>query len=271
MKITAVIGSYHRGNTYGIVKELEQQMKIMGDVEFEYIFLTEIHLEQCRGCFVCLSRGEDRCPLRDSFSAIEEKLMASDGAVFASPNYACGVTALMKKLIERMAYIGHRPKYFGKYMVTVATSGGPVGLKQTLANLNYFAGGGFISAGSLGIATPPAATSSKTLKLRNKKIRACAKTFYNLIKEGRVHRPSWGSVIQFSSFGGIYRNNPRYGEAQFPADMAYWRNMGWLEKRATSYTVYPGPVKRLVGFLFEKIIGATSKSLSDAGEKSTEQ
>jgi hypothetical protein len=36
------------------------------DLEFDYLFLKESNLEMCEGCFACIPRGEDKCPLKDS-------------------------------------------------------------------------------------------------------------------------------------------------------------------------------------------------------------
>jgi multimeric flavodoxin WrbA len=268
MQITAVIGSYHKGRTLGIVRRIEEHMKRLGDVTFNYIYLSEIPLAQCRGCFACISRGEEKCPLKDSFADIDRALMESDGAIFASPNYATGVTALMKQLIDRYAYIGHRPKFFGKYMIAVATSGGPMGLKQTLDSLSYFAGGGYEVVSRLGFQTPPTKMSAKADQKRDQKIEKSARKLHDAIANKRMRRPSLGSLIQFAAFRGMYIKNPRLGESEFPADMAYWRKMGWLDKKAKSFTgVYPGPHKRFVGWLFEKIIGVAAKGMKSEREK----
>jgi multimeric flavodoxin WrbA len=268
MQITAVIGSYHKGRTLGIVRRIEEHMKRMGDVTFNYIYLSEMPLAQCRGCFVCIGRGEEKCPLKDSFADIDRALMESDGAIFASPNYAVGATALMKQLIERYAYVGHRPKFFGKYMLAVSTSGGPMGLKQTLSSLAYFAGGGFEETGRLGVMTPPTKPSAKAEAKLDRRIENSARKLYDAIAQKRTRRPNLGSSIQFAAFRGMYMSNPALGEAEFPADMAYWHKMGWLDKKSKSFSgVNPQPLTRFVGWLFEKVIGAAAKGMKPEREK----
>lgn len=262
MLVTAVIGSYHKGNTYHAVRQIEDRMKELGDVRFRYIFLTESGLKDCKGCYACLRFGEKRCPLKDDLPEIEKQLLESDGAIFASPNFACGVTSVMKKFIERFAYIGHRPRFFGRYAVLVSTSGGPVGLKQTLDDLNYFAGGGFQVVDKLGLMTPPYALREKAAKQNERKIKACADALYRAMKEKPLKRASFADMMQFAAFRGLYIKNPDVGEMAFPADMAYWREMGWFGKKARYYCrARIGPVKRIFGLLFEKIIQAASKGL----------
>ena len=61
MNILAVIGSPRgKGNTYRVVRAVEEKMKTLGDIRFDYLILKDAHLELCRGCYVCLSAGEDR-------------------------------------------------------------------------------------------------------------------------------------------------------------------------------------------------------------------
>lgn len=262
MQITAVIGSYRKGRTLKIVQRIEEHMRRMGDVTFNYIYLWEVPLSSCRGCFACIGRGEEKCPLKDGFADIDRALMGSDGAIFASPNYAMGATSVMKQLIDRYAYIGHRPKFFGKYMAAVATSGGPRGLKETLSSLCYFAGGGYHVTSRLGVQTPPTKMSARAAQKQEQQIEKTARSLFDAISQKRVYRPAVGSLIHFAAFRGMYLKNPALGDAEFPADMAYWRKMGWLDKGARTFTgISPGPLKRFVGWLFEKIIGAASKSM----------
>ena len=67
MKVIAITGSPGKfGNSYKIVKRIEERLKEIGpDQEFDYLFLRDCHLELCQGCSLCLSHGEDRCPLKD--------------------------------------------------------------------------------------------------------------------------------------------------------------------------------------------------------------
>jgi len=56
MKILAIIGSPRKkGNTYKAVAQIEEMMCALGDVEFSYLFLKDVSLEPCLGCWQCLS------------------------------------------------------------------------------------------------------------------------------------------------------------------------------------------------------------------------
>ncbi len=135
MKILAIMGSPRKkGNTYKVVQEIEERMKEMGDLEFEYLFLKDANLEPCRGCHTCLLKGEDLCPIDDDRPKIEEQILNSDGVILASPVYLFNVSALMKKFLDRFAYVCHRPRFFNQYLMSVSTAGGS-GLMSSLCLL----------------------------------------------------------------------------------------------------------------------------------------
>jgi len=64
--VLVIMGSPRKmGNSYKIVKRIEEKIRTLGSIEFSYLFLRDAHLELCRGCWSCLSVGYDRCPLKD--------------------------------------------------------------------------------------------------------------------------------------------------------------------------------------------------------------
>lgn len=74
------------GNTYKLTKLVEARMKTLGDVEFDYLFLTDTNLGTCRGCRVCFEVGEDRCPAQDDRAIIADKIQSADGVIVATPS-----------------------------------------------------------------------------------------------------------------------------------------------------------------------------------------
>jgi multimeric flavodoxin WrbA len=54
MKILTIRGSPRKGNTYRAVRRIEENLKAMGDVQFEYLWLKDAGLADCKGCTVCL-------------------------------------------------------------------------------------------------------------------------------------------------------------------------------------------------------------------------
>lgn len=170
MKILTMIGSPRKkGNTYHTVKKLEEKMKKLGDYEFEYLFLKEAHLENCKGCFSCISKGIDFCPLKDDRKLIEEKMEEADGLIIASPVYVMTVPALLKNFIDREAYLCHRPKYHGKKALVLSTTGG-LGAKETMNYMEMVIGAwGFQTVDKCGIITAPW-PATRNLKNKNTRI-----------------------------------------------------------------------------------------------------
>jgi NADPH-dependent FMN reductase len=50
-------------------------------------------------------------------------MMTSDGVVFASPNYSYQVTAVMKAFLDRLGFVFHRPRFFGKSFTSIVAQG----------------------------------------------------------------------------------------------------------------------------------------------------
>jgi multimeric flavodoxin WrbA len=62
-------------------------------------------LQRCRGCKLCLDKGEEFCAFKDDRDLLIEKMMTSDGVDFASPNYSFQVSAFMQVTRLRFASV----------------------------------------------------------------------------------------------------------------------------------------------------------------------
>ena len=87
-KVTAFVGSAHKRHTLGAVRQVLDNLQSFGDVESEIVTLSDYRIEACRGCRLCFDRGEEACPMKDDRDVLFGKLEASDGVVFATPNYS---------------------------------------------------------------------------------------------------------------------------------------------------------------------------------------
>lgn len=218
MKILAVIGSPRKGNTYKTVQQIEDHMKKCGeDVEFEYLFLKDAKLEMCRGCFACISKGERFCPIKDETSKILETMSSSDGVIFASPGYVFNVSALMKNLIDRMAFVSHRPSFFGKHAMVVVTSCGG-GIAETADYLeDIIRSWGFTFVNKVGVMRHPAVKASEKTE---DKIRSSANQFYSAIKLKEIGKPRLRDLIQFR----MMRFNAIESSSHFSADYEFYKD-----------------------------------------------
>jgi multimeric flavodoxin WrbA len=71
-------------------------------------------------------KGEEFCPLKDDRDVMIEKMTASDGVVFATPNYSFQVSALMKIFLDRLGFVFHRPRFFDSIATRKAKKGGRI-------------------------------------------------------------------------------------------------------------------------------------------------
>jgi multimeric flavodoxin WrbA len=139
-KVTAFVGSPRKKHTHDAVCRFLEHLKALGDVECEIVALSDYRLEACRGCKLCFEKGEEACPLKDDRDALIAKMVASDGVVFASPNYSFNVSAIMKTFLDRLGFVFHRPRFHGKAFTGIVVQGiyGGAKIEKYLAS----AGGG---------------------------------------------------------------------------------------------------------------------------------
>ena len=121
MKILAICGSPKKGNTYSALNDIKENYP---DIDIKLLMLKDANLKPCLGCYVCVKLGEDKCPLKDDREKIVKEMLDADGVLFASPVYTMQITALMKNFFERVGYIDHRPRFYGKYAMLMAVCAG---------------------------------------------------------------------------------------------------------------------------------------------------
>jgi multimeric flavodoxin WrbA len=245
-RVLVVMGSPRKGNTYGAAERLRALMEAHGPVTFEYLWLRDAALEQCRGCAVCVGKGEEYCPIRDDVPAVLERMHAADGIVLASPVYSWQVSGLLKVLIDRLSYTMHRPRLYGKKVLVLAT--GMLGTRDVetyLSRVAQFWGAEVVA--TAGLVTPPTVPARQ--HERNERVLArAAESFSRALEPGRRASPSLRSVLYFR--GGRALIDEQRDET--PVDYRYWREHGWLEPGADYYTDAPvNPVYAAVGRLAE--------------------
>lgn len=232
MKVVAVQGSPHTGNTYARVEQFAEALRSLGDVTFEHIRLKDAKLEPCRGCFACFSHGEDACPLKDDREAIEHKMFHADAVVFASPVYAMHISSLLKRFVDRLAYTFHRPRYFGRYALGLCVTGG-IGLKPALQYIRMFSGAwGFEHIGSLRYIDPPRHSAMPRLMKTKDRTRDMAGKLHELMRTKPARRLTSGDYLMFHMMRAVYKRMKPFA----PVDHAYWQEQGWLASGARYFT-----------------------------------
>lgn len=234
MKVIAIMGSPHKGKGYQIVQKVETELKSLGTVDFKYIFLSDVNLQTCKGCFACISKGETFCPIKDEQQSIEQEILNSDGIILNSPGYALNVSWLMKNFIDRFAYSLHRPKFFKQSLMLVANGGS--GLSKVIKALSLTLGGG-IRASELKITTTPWEATKKYENATDKNIRKSSRQFYDSMKNKKERSPELGNLIWFM----IFKKMASVSAKNLPADYAYYKN-----KQKYFYPIRVNPLKNCI-------------------------
>jgi multimeric flavodoxin WrbA len=242
-KVTAFIGTQSRKATYQALQAFENDLKQRGEIDFEYVFLSDYHLEFCRGCKLCFIKGEEYCPLKDDRDVLLEKMEHSDGIILATPNYAFQVSARMKNFLDRLAFVYHRPRFFGKTYTAIVAQG-IFGGGAILGYLHTAGGnlGFHVSKGCCVTALDPM-TKLQQKKLAEKIKKASARFHKDLLRP--TPAPSFFRLMLFRmSRTSIKSIDQKY------RDYRYYKEKGWFESdyfHATSL----GLIKRLAGSLFD--------------------
>jgi multimeric flavodoxin WrbA len=231
---------------------MEEEMKNRGNYEFEYLFLKDTHLEDCKGCFNCVSRGIELCPLKDDLELIQEKMMEADGLIMVSPVYVMTVSALLKNFIDRLAYLCHRPEYHGKKAVVLCTSGGS-GVKETLDYMKMVTNAwGYKVTGKCGLATAPWPPKDGMKKKNSRSLQKSSHNFDKSLQTTKKEKYTTKRVglkdyMSFRIFKTISENVKEY----IPADYQFYKNKEYYQPvQIGNFTkILTGIMLQLVFFL----------------------
>lgn len=255
MKILAIMGSPKgKGNGYKVIKQVEENIIKMGNAEFEYIFLKDANLQLCKGCFTCILKGEDHCPLKDDRANIEQKILNADGVILSSPGYVFNVSWIMKNFIDRFAYTNHRLRFFNQKVMLVANSGG-AGLNETIKGMRNALGGTSIVC-ELDISTPPWAITANAQKKNEKKIADASKKFYTAIVSNNKCSPGINDYLRFLFLKEISISC----KDQLKADYEFYKDKEYF------YDVRINPIKRAIASVLVAVIKYIMRDVGPAGK-----
>jgi multimeric flavodoxin WrbA len=225
-------------------------MKKLGQVNAEFLYLRDYDLKFCLGCRTCFDKGEHACPRNDDLSLIVEKIKKAGGIIFASPVYVSDVSGEMKTLIDRMAYITHRPEFFTKcsFIITTTHSAGNKHARDTIGAATV--AWGFHHVGSLGLKIPTV-KGPPDLRRYQKRIKKAATNFYTAIDKKHFKSPSLLSLAVFKVQQRA-NSDPEYEET---LDYSYWVNNGYSNpKRNFFVDVETNWIKRIIANFMGRII-----------------
>jgi len=246
-KVTAFVGSGHKRLTHSAVRQFLDDLQSLGEVETELVTLSDYRIGTCRGCRLCFEKGEETCPMKDDRDALMEKIMASDGVVFASPNYSFQVSGMLKVFLDRLGFVFHRPRFFGKTFTSIVTQGF-FGGRKIVRYLDFV-------GSALGFNTVPGtcftALDPPTSREKERRDRALARQsrrFYQRMNGTPFPAPSllklWGYRMG--------RTSVRLELTEADRDYQYYSAKGWFESDYF-YPVGLNPLKKAAGRLFDSV------------------
>jgi len=247
MKVTAFIGSGRKRHSYYASEKFLQNLQALGNVEYELVRLSDYNLGTCKGCRVCFDKGEEFCPFKDDRDALIEKIENSDGIIFTSPNYSFQVSALMKIFLDRLAFVFHRPRFFGKTFTCIVAQG--IGRGGKIVKYLNFIGKGFGFNVVKGCCIKTLEPMTEEGKNKIEKILARqSKKFYAQLVKKEFPSPSlwWLMVFRMGRTSMHKMLNEDW------RDFTYYRDHGWFDSDYF-YPVKLNPLKKLAGKFFDKI------------------
>jgi multimeric flavodoxin WrbA len=253
-KVTAFVGSARKKHTYAAVEKLLADLQSLGAFEVEIVRLSDYRLETCRGCKLCMDKGEEHCPLEDDLGVLIQRIEASDGVVLASPNYSFQVSALMKTFLDRLGFGFHRPRFFGKTYTSIVAQG-IYGGKKIVDYLDFVGSGlGFNTVKGSCITT----LEPMTEKQQRKTDQLLAKQARRFLS--KMERPSYPAptLLKLMLFR-LSRTSMRLELDERFRDYRYYTEQGWFE----SDYYYPtrlGALKTGAGKLFDWMAARMAKA-----------
>lgn len=264
MKISVLMGSLRKKDSFSICKNIESIMKMNEDVEYEYIFLDKYNIMSCKGCGICLKRDENLCPCKDDLNIIKSKLLKSDGIIIATPVYAYQIPGSLKNIVDRMSYLFHRQELVGKPVFLVVTSDGG-GYKKVIKYIKMVLScWGCDFCGFVNIISPKYFKNKKDdigwgyderySKSINKNIEISSNIFIKTIKAEFFKVPSYYEILMFNCL--------RTKTFTSQADYNYWYLKGWLNSYYF-YNVNLGFFKKIFSITIRQIIEMLGKKLKN--------
>ena len=228
IRLLIVLGSPRgrAGNTAELAQLIEAGMKACAVVESDYLFLNEIPLPDCADRSLCVSHGIASCPQREIVEPLLARLQRAHVIVLASPVYCDSTTALMKRFIEHLVSLVHRPCLHEKHGFILSTCGGRAGLNVHLMREAARCWGVHVLGG---IDVKMAAYASSP-GYRNRITRALSGAGRDLFAACRARvrpAPTLGELVWFQ----FWRAVVKFERRELPSlDYQHWSENGWLDQ-----------------------------------------
>lgn len=246
-KVTAFVGSPRKRHTYESVRQFLAFLQSLGGVESEIVVLSDCNVTRCKGCCVCFDKGEEFCPFHaDDRDALIDRMMASDGVVFASPTYSFQVSAVMKTFLDRLGFMFHRPRFFGKTFTSIVVQGiyGGPKVVEYLDFVGRALGFNVVKGSCLLTLEPLTPDARDTI---DSTLSAHAKRFHDSLSRASLPGPRLLELMLFR----MARTKIQLTLDEKNRDYRYYRDQGWFQSDFF-YPVHLDPARKALGWAFDR-------------------
>ncbi len=222
MKVVGILGSpRNRGNT-ALLLDAALAGAAQAGAETEKLSVAGLELNYCIACGTCYSKGH--CIYEDGVTMLQEKMMAADGIILASPNYINSVSAQLKTVMDRCSLHIHCLLFTGKYGAAVATAGSP-----ETAQVAEFANAFLRCCGAqtVGIATAQAAGVGALVD-QQAALASAGELGRELVAAIAERRQDPEQLAFHEAFAARMKALVLRMGDKAPYQLEHWRKMGWL-------------------------------------------
>jgi hypothetical protein len=183
-----------------------------------------------------------------------EKMMTSDGVVFATPNYSYQVSAIMKMFLDRLGFVFHRPRFFGKTFTSIVAQG-IYGGSKIVKYLDFVGMGlGFnVVKGSCTTALDP--MSEKERRKIDSIVAGHSRRFHTGLSQPPYPVPALFKLCGFRAA----RTSMRVMLDESSRDFTYYQDKGWFEADYF-YPARLGVLKKAAGGLVDTITASMTSN-----------
>ncbi len=253
-KVTVFVASARKRHTHNAVHQFLDSLQSLGEIESEIVVLSDYDVKTCRGCRVCFDKGHEHCPLKDDRDALVEKMMASDGVVFASPVYSFQVTAFMKIFLDRLGFACHRPRFFGKTCTSIIVEA-IYGGKNSIEDLDLMSAAiGFDVVNGCRVQSLEPMTE-KQERANAQILAAQSRKFYDRLSRPSPPVPTFFHLMMFR----MGRTKIRTMLDETWRDYTYYRDRGWFESDYF-YPVRLNLLKKAAGRVFDYAVARSARA-----------
>lgn len=218
--------------------------------EVKLLRIKNLDIKPCSGCNLCLRKGEEYCPFyKDACADVIKAMEEADFITYFVPNFSLQVPGGLKTLFDRLAYVFHRPRMFGKCSSSFVVQGvyGGAKIVSYLREVMDAWGSNVVRGAVLKGGLKRSDISPSTCNTD----RIMVKTIQQMEKKLLSNPYRIPTMFKLMIFR-MTRSFMKFSEEATPVDRQYFQDQGWSDSEYF-YPVRLSLFKKVLGKLFDKM------------------